>query len=531
MSPAVTTATGSRRKRTWRFRLAVLALSTLAVGVGAELALRWILFGSSTNATARRLRQAEWYTPGFDADYWKLQARFALASARPPPGPDARLGWTGDIEPGTCAHPDEARLGEREPVLLYGDSYAECVTPPEECWQGVFERSEFAPRRMLLNFGVRGYGLDQIALMIERSVPRFAGRNPTVLVGIFVDDDLERCAVPIRGWPKPWFRFAHDELVLEEPGLEGIEPWLDRHPPEIASYALRLLRRAVRGPSAFDTGWTDESTLAERSALCRAILARIVATLDAHGVTDRAFVLFDGEASIGDSPRARWQRDLVREFARERGIACASTAPYLLEALGGDSARLADLLTPAHSAQSGHYDAVGNRVAFEAIREALGGASVDAGRERVRALREAGELQPPRESALRYTLLGRRLACRGTRGEVVIRILDPVSGPARLSLRPGSSGPTIVEIEARGARKFAATLRAAGASEAECPDGVALTIEGGNALAEFPPLWGGEAPMPIEMTFEGEVLRLTVKGGAQPGCAWLVLEDVRFDPR
>ncbi len=514
------------RTRSWRFRLAVFVLSTLAVLVAAELALRWMLFGAGTNAASRRLRQAEWYTRGFDADYWKLQARFALATARPPPGPDARLGWTGDVEPGTCAHPDEARLGARETVLLYGDSFAECVTAAETCWQGLFERSEFAPRRRLLNYGVRGYGLDQIALMIERSVPRFAQRHPTVLIGIFVDDDLERCSTPVRGWPKPWFRLDHGRLVVEEPGLEPVASWIERHPPEIASYLVRLVRHAAAGADAFDASWTDESTLDERRALCRAILERIVATLDAHGIAERAFVLFDGEASIADSPRARWQRDLVRDFARERGIACVATGPFLLEALGGARTRVDELLTPPSSAQAGHYDETGNRVAFEAILQALRGDDGTSGLERVRAWRAADELRPARESSLRYTLLGRRLVCRGTRGEAVIRILDPVSGPARLSLRPGSSGPTIVEIEARGARTFGATLRAAGT---DCPGGVTLTVEGGTARTEFPGLRSGDAPTPIDTSCDADVLRLTVKGG--PGCAWIVLDDVHFGPR
>jgi len=398
---------------------------------------------------------------------------------------------------------------------------------------------------MLLNYGVGGYGLDQIALMIERSLPRFAERNATVLVGVFVDDDLERCALPIRGWPKPWFRFVDGALVLEEPGLEQVGPWLERHPPAIASYALRLLRRAVRGRNSFDTGWTNEGTLHERRALCRAILERIVATLDAHGITRRAFVLFDGEASIAASPRAIWQRDLVREFAFERGIACVSTAPFLLEAIDEDLTRLADFLTPASSPQSGHYDALGNRVAFEAIRQALGAirsdvaldaraseSGLEQGLERVRALRAAGELEPAPESALRYTLLKRPVYCRATRDEVVIRIRDPANGPSRLSLRPGSTGPTVVEIELRGAERMSATLRLAATPGIDRCEGVELTIESGTEHARLELLRLKDPPTALDMKLGGDRVRISVSSvGERRGAEWVVLDDLRFEER
>lgn len=529
-------------RRTWTFRLGVLAISSLVVLVAAELALRRMLFGSAANATARRLRQAEWYTPGFDADYWKLQATFARATARPPPNGDALLGWTGDVEPATYAHPDAARVGDRDLVLLYGDSYAECVTPPEECWQGLLERSEFGSERALLNYGVRGYGLDQAALMLERTLPRYAARAPTVLIGVFVDDDLERCDLALRGWPKPRFEMRHDRLELAEPGLVATDAWLERHPPEIPSYALRLLRRAILGSDSFSTSWTDESTLDERRAVCRAILERIAATLDAHGVRRRAFVLFESGASFADTTRTRWQRELVRDFARERGIACVSTAPYLTAATGGDTARIeADLMTPPDSFHAGHYDELGNRVAFEAILEALrigddarNGDAVPrdettAGVERVRALRERGELVRAPRDALRYTLLGRPLYCRAARGENVIRVQDASTGPSRLSLRPSTSGDTEIEIELRGARRLRASARALDPSSSDgAPLLVAIESAGGEpSRLELAP---NSAAIDVDAAVGGDRVRIRVdRHGPSRTSAWVVLDALRLD--
>ncbi len=527
--------TGPAQRKRRRTRLVVLALSTLAVLLVGEFALRWILFGSSNSGLARRLRQAEWYTPGFDVDYWKLQAVFAGGDARPPRNANARLGWTGSTDPVTFANPDEAQLGVRTPVLLYGDSFAECVVPVEECWGGLLERSEFAGERALVNYGVGGYGLDQIALMIEASLPRFEGRDPTVLVGIFVDDDLARCESPIRGWVKPYFAFEGGEFVLHEPGLVSVADWSERNPPGIVSYLGRLVRRAVLGGDAFDPTWVDERVIQEQSRVCRAILERILATLDRSGVQRRAFLIFDGEASIHGVRRAEWQRELVLDFARENDVPVVSTLPFLRAAIDGDSNAITALMTPVESFVRGHYGALGNRVAFEAFVQALhvlDGETDDGSRGilRVRAMRAAGEIAPESDPQLRYMLLGHAVAFRGTRGASPVRVRETFAAGARISLRPGRDRATEVTIDLLGARRFTAVLSVA------TPPGmepgktslrlVATSAAGGEQVFECAP---GAAPRPLVLDVAGDRMQLRVDRAGEPrDLEWIVLEEVEF---
>ena len=166
----------ARSSRTRKLRNALLTLvlgAVIALG-GGELVIRMFLFHPDLSAggIGQSLRQAGRYANGdSDDDYWKLISAFqgepALVDAS---NPDPITGWTdGSITPGTYEHIDEVSIGERRPVLLYGDSFAQCGTPPDECFTALLERSEFAEKYAMLNYGVGGYGLDQIYLLLKNS--------------------------------------------------------------------------------------------------------------------------------------------------------------------------------------------------------------------------------------------------------------------------------------------------------------------------------------------------------------------------
>ena len=54
---------------------------------------------------------------------------------------DAELGWTSEaIEPGTLRHAEEPGPAGERLVLLYGDSFARCLTGRDEAWEGFFIR-------------------------------------------------------------------------------------------------------------------------------------------------------------------------------------------------------------------------------------------------------------------------------------------------------------------------------------------------------------------------------------------------------
>ncbi|MSR63406.1 MAG: SGNH/GDSL hydrolase family protein [Planctomycetes bacterium] len=232
-------------------RAARLGLGLVLAVLLAEGALRFVLFSDQARAwsVGWSLRHEGLYTAHASGrEFWQLRARLA---SEPPSAAarlsDERVGWLGERFDRDLVHVDEPGLGARTPVLLFGDSYAHCVEPAGPCWQGLLERSELAPRFALLNYGVGGYGLDQTYLLMRLVLPRFQARAPVVVIGILVDDDLDRCYLALRDAPKPYFTLQGGDLMLHPPEARDTPSFLRAHPLEIHSYLWRLF--------TFKRGW------------------------------------------------------------------------------------------------------------------------------------------------------------------------------------------------------------------------------------------------------------------------------------
>ena len=249
---------GPRTKRA--LRIAFLAgLSLLAAGLLFEGVLRFLLFSDASLAlrVGARFRRSELYASERSGrDYWKLEALFARGKPPDPHTPpfDARFGWLkAEIDPVTLRHADEAALGARRPVLLYGDSYAACMLEEGDCWQQLLEHSELGAGFALLNYGVPGYGLDQAYLLLRATHALYAERAPVVVIGILVDDDLDRCYLHLRDMPRPYFSLAGAELELHPPEGATRFEHVERDPPAITSYAWRLF--LTSRPSSGGWSW------------------------------------------------------------------------------------------------------------------------------------------------------------------------------------------------------------------------------------------------------------------------------------
>lgn len=516
-------------------KLLVLAASTLATLVLGEIAVRWLVLGESAAAArfGAKLRKPEHFARDVgDDDYWKLQALFTDPANEARVNTDPVLGWTAGIAPGTYVHPDEARSGDRRPILLFGDSFAACVVPPEHCWQGLFVETELARDHALLNFGAGGYGLDQVALLIERVLPRFAGRDPIVVVGVLVDDDLERCALSIRCWPKPRFTLRGGELELETPGETTTRAWLAEHPPSIRSYLGRLAAHAFASKGRFAPSYTDPDRIPAQRELALALLARIHATLRAHGVERSFLVSFAGEGALQDTPRARWQEDTLVEFSRASGMPCVATRPYLEAAALDDRVTMGSLFGSNDPMQAGHYNDAGNRAAFEAILQGLrgdfGAPKLDAIRERARA----GGFAPRNDLPRHFRVQDRVGQMIARSWEPCVRAANLPDGTARLSVRPGEDGSCLVELPLLGATRMRARARAVAMPGQACGD---EPLELVVAAASTTPvrieraIGGADEELVVEaLSGDTLTLRLT-RAGSKPMCAWLVLEGLRFE--
>lgn len=368
-------ATPPPKKRSLRKLALRLALACAATLILLELAFRAVLFHDvpGMKATSARLRAPQNFFDRTDPDFWTASVLLTPAERlKPVPGYDPVLGWRGGrVAAETFEHQDEELVLTRRPVLLYGDSFAECTTPPKECWQGLLAGSPLHTTHLLVNYGVGGYGLDQIYLLLRCSVDRFAGRDPIVVVSVMVDDDLDRSLLPFRGWPKPRFGLAHGSLVEPGPVAASVEEYLDAHPPAVWSWAWRYVahgREQERGTSPEDV----EARREEIRELSRALVRAIQGELDGRGV-QWFFLLFQGESMLDKAGRDEvWQYPFMVETLHELGIPFVSSRDALIshkKLTGTDPA----LYFEHKGRAKGHLTALGNEAVFPALLRGIQG--------------------------------------------------------------------------------------------------------------------------------------------------------------
>jgi hypothetical protein len=356
----------------------VLALASVTVGlVLLELSYRALLFADWTRdwAIARHLRRPELYADSRGRDYWKLFTLFRRPGYHRNRMPrNERLGWLKEkIDPETFAHQDEATLGGRRPVLLFGDSYGGCVRRAERCWEELLEASELSGRYALLNYSGGGYGFDQICLLMQAVLPRFAGRDPVVVVGILVDDDLDRSYLPIRIRSKPYFELDDGRLVLHLASEGDPMRFVEEHPVGIVSYAWRWL---LFGSGLFARdramAWTGERDhVAVKKAINARLLADTQAELERLGF-EHFFLLFHGEGAAKNGGPLDWQEVFLYEELARHGISFVSSKRYLRAHLRATGAPASSLFFQDEPGK-GHYTDEANALVFEAFRDGLAG--------------------------------------------------------------------------------------------------------------------------------------------------------------
>jgi hypothetical protein len=285
---------------------------------------------------------------------------------------DARLGWTrATVEPGTYRHAEEALLGGKRPLLIYGDSFAQCATDRHDAFEALLERSELGEHYAALNFGVGGYGVDQMYLLLDATLDRYAERDPLVAICILVDEDLDRTILSLRNFPKPRFTLEGDALVLHPPEQESAAEFVAAHPLGIQSYLWRFLLLGS-GLVPERVSWLflgEQEARTEKRALNAGLLRAMHERCVERGL-DHFVVLFHGKNALYEMGPYSWSEPFLYETLRELGIPFVSSKRYLLEDAAATGRTFGDYFQPVGS----HYDAQGNAVVFRAFLAALRGA-------------------------------------------------------------------------------------------------------------------------------------------------------------
>jgi hypothetical protein len=234
-------------------KIAVVSVTLIVSFIVAEICFRIVLFSDisifKNNALVQKQKNSMCYAdPNSQDDYWLLQ--YHLIGERECEGNKDKahplLGWTGWkklISEDNLIHKNFNSIGNRRPVLLYGDSVTTCVGS-QTCFEHILDSDEeFSKGHYLLNYGVGGYGLDQIYLLLKNSINHY--KNPFVVIGISAYD-MDRSILSVRQGQKPFFRVENGTLKLDDqPILSDPNEFYSTRKPQIKSYLYRRIIRSL----------------------------------------------------------------------------------------------------------------------------------------------------------------------------------------------------------------------------------------------------------------------------------------------
>ncbi len=231
--------------------IVLLLFSIIITLIVAEYIFRWMLFG---NAKAFNfLREPSYYSnyirhvpeDFYDDDYWKLNYIFKKKRYKNE-DPHPLLGWIINFNKKTLVHNDSNKVGNKRPVLLYGNSFAMCVYQ-SKCFQDILnEDNDFAKEYYLLNYGVGAYGVDQIYLLMNETVDKY---NKPFVVFSLLTTDMDRCMLSVRDAQKPYFVETDSGLQLQGvPINQPSSEYFRKNRPKIRSYLYNKFRNSVLNP-------------------------------------------------------------------------------------------------------------------------------------------------------------------------------------------------------------------------------------------------------------------------------------------
>jgi len=327
-----------RRERT--LAIVVVSITTLITLVACEFALRIALF--SDIAPVSSLRQPWRYADSaIDENYWKLLAIFDVDSVRTgmETDPAGRLhpefGWAPETTRqnplGLIANEDYALSDINNPIPFYGDSFVAGSGAARMSYRIPQLLDQKLPDRSVLNYGVGGYGIDQVFLRFSATIDAYAG--PLVLVGILTDD-VDRSIFGIRVGQKPYFRVVDDELELRNlPILPDPRQYVAQNPPQIRSYLFRLIMfklRPVLPRTLFEWMFGYGDIHQNNLAVNRRILQEFARLSDERDL-DLACIIFYSREEILEP--ANWRETFLKESLENLNIPYFDTKDLLADHL------------------------------------------------------------------------------------------------------------------------------------------------------------------------------------------------------
>ncbi len=281
---------------------------------------------------------------------------------------DPRLGWVNDeMNPAGFVDPHEDVLGARRPVLLFGDSYIRCMTDEANCFEGWMHRSPYRETHKVFNYGVRAYGIDQIATLTMLALQHWRDRKPIVAIGIYMEEDLDRAYLDYRGWPKPYYTLGEKGQLLSSGPPPTTQKYEHDHPMWQHSLAWGWVLHGMHWLPTGITRWLGGADKIEeqKKRLSAAILLRLEQSLQAMGV-EHFYVLFPGIQECADLKPSDWQENFLIDWLDGHELPYVNIKRDLLRASLEESRHPAEYFG-LYGPLSEHLTPDGNEIAFRGL--------------------------------------------------------------------------------------------------------------------------------------------------------------------
>jgi len=293
-----------------KHRASIILLILLSVAFTyalVEIIFRTLLFSNAPFMA--KFRDASLYADYFsDTNFMKLQFAFHpewKGDFQPHP----LLGWRGQFPTDGYRHDDMPNLKDRRPILIYGDSFLACGAVSEDCVENRLNAQ--LTDQYALNYAVRGYGVDQMYLLMHGSVPLY--EKPLVIIGIMTYD-LDRSILSVFTYPKP-------QIVPNGDGLAVIPPDTQMDlDPHIASYLHRLYLHTGRPYRPREEWLEGDRQRARKKEINAAILHQMIQELRENKI-EPLFVILEPMETVNHGD---WRGYFLLETLR------AEKADYLI---------------------------------------------------------------------------------------------------------------------------------------------------------------------------------------------------------
>jgi hypothetical protein len=296
-------------------------LVILSVGVTfglCEYIFRKALFTSDNNKAFDKYRQHFLYADTWDENYWKLAQIWKIIK---PIKTHPFLGWNFKGWKQTLFHSEVQNLNGKRPVLLYGDSFAQCVegTTPFETFLN--HDSAFTENYHFINYGTGAYGVDQIYTMFKCTFMHY--NNPVVIFS-FLTDDLVRSCLYFREGQKPVYHVQDDgSLKLDTSRyILSNESYIMKYPPQITSYLWRkfLYSNVNFLPKKITQYLTGEATNRKKVIDLNQKIITDVIRLLRESKTDFIFLVFQEKEDYQFKEKDNWRVNFIRKILNENHV-------------------------------------------------------------------------------------------------------------------------------------------------------------------------------------------------------------------